>query len=206
LKQIFLVAAISTVVILLVSVGVVYFQNTDKPETPEMVQNLVSKAIQLYNEKGTDAFEIINNSPEFHGKQLYVYVFGDDDGLIVAHGVDTSLIGTNIDDLVDVNGVNIGKDVIHDSATKDGAWVTYFWEDPETQKILPKAAWLVSHDGYVFGSGIYGTTDVSYDHTLIGSDRDEHGCIPSAGYSWSEENQECVRPWEENASLIGTLD
>jgi len=33
----------------------------------------------------------------------------------------------------------------------------------------------------------------------LGSDRDEFGCIPSAGYSWSEEKQECVRPFEEEA-------
>jgi hypothetical protein len=29
-----------------------------------------------------------------------------------------------------------------------------------------------------------------------GSDRDEHGCIPSAGYSWCESSQQCVRSWE----------
>lgn len=33
---------------------------------------------------------------------------------------------------------------------------------------------------------------------LVGDDKDEHGCIGSAGYSWSEEKQECVRPWEQN--------
>ncbi len=32
---------------------------------------------------------------------------------------------------------------------------------------------------------------------LLGGDRDSHGCIPSAGYTWSEEKQKCVRPWEE---------
>jgi len=35
---------------------------------------------------------------------------------------------------------------------------------------------------------------------LVGNDRDAHGCIGSAGYSWSEAEQKCVRPWEENAS------
>ena len=30
----------------------------------------------------------------------------------------------------------------------------------------------------------------------LGSDRDEHGCIPSAGYEWCESLQECIRPWE----------
>jgi hypothetical protein len=32
--------------------------------------------------------------------------------------------------------------------------------------------------------------------TLVGSDRDEHGCIGSAGYSWCDNLKECIRPWE----------
>jgi hypothetical protein len=31
---------------------------------------------------------------------------------------------------------------------------------------------------------------------LVGGDRDEHGCIGSAGYVWDEARQDCVRPWE----------
>jgi len=31
---------------------------------------------------------------------------------------------------------------------------------------------------------------------LVGSDRDEHGCIGSAGYSWSDALHSCVRVWE----------
>lgn len=37
---------------------------------------------------------------------------------------------------------------------------------------------------------------------LIGGDRDEHGCIPSAGYSWCESEQKCYRSWEESCSFI----
>jgi len=29
-----------------------------------------------------------------------------------------------------------------------------------------------------------------------GADRDEHGCIRSAGYSWCAKEGKCVRPWE----------
>jgi uncharacterized lipoprotein YbaY len=29
-----------------------------------------------------------------------------------------------------------------------------------------------------------------------GADRDEHGCIRSAGYSWCEREAKCLRPWE----------
>jgi len=33
-----------------------------------------------------------------------------------------------------------------------------------------------------------------------GSDRDAHGCIPSAGYSWCDSKQKCLREWEENCT------
>lgn len=29
-----------------------------------------------------------------------------------------------------------------------------------------------------------------------GSDRDTHGCIPSAGYTWCAKTASCERPWE----------
>lgn len=32
---------------------------------------------------------------------------------------------------------------------------------------------------------------------IVGNDRDAHGCIGSAGYSWCELKQKCLRPWEE---------
>lgn len=31
---------------------------------------------------------------------------------------------------------------------------------------------------------------------MPGSDRDEHGCIPSAGYTWCPRTNQCERPWE----------
>ena len=34
------------------------------------------------------------------------------------------------------------------------------------------------------------------DARPVGSDRDEHGCITSAGYHWCAAENECVRPWE----------
>ena len=30
----------------------------------------------------------------------------------------------------------------------------------------------------------------------VGGDRDAHGCLPAAGYSWCERLKACVRPWE----------
>jgi hypothetical protein len=33
-----------------------------------------------------------------------------------------------------------------------------------------------------------------------GSDRNEHGCIPSAGYTWCNVTQKCYKSWEENCT------
>ncbi len=32
----------------------------------------------------------------------------------------------------------------------------------------------------------------------IGGETDEHGCLPTAGYTWCETKQKCLRIWEEN--------
>lgn len=38
------------------------------------------------------------------------------------------------------------------------------------------------------------------DRNQVGNDADEHRCIGSAGYSWCEAKNKCVRSWEENCS------
>ncbi len=36
---------------------------------------------------------------------------------------------------------------------------------------------------------------------MPGSDRDAHGCIPSAGYEWCAALSQCIRPWETNCTF-----
>ena len=44
------------------------------------------------------------------------------------------------------------------------------------------------------------TTAIS-DSPMVGSDRDEHGCIGSAGYQWSQIKNECIRIFEAGIRL-----
>lgn len=44
------------------------------------------------------------------------------------------------------------------------------------------------------------------DQQLIGGDRDEHGCIGSAGYTWCEPKQKCLREWEEPCTQQEVFD
>ena len=60
--------------------------------------------------------------------------------------------------------------------------------------------------GYSFGFNIYpelvpaaqGETESSELSYIapVGADRDAHGCIGSAGYSWCQRTRQCERPWE----------
>lgn len=36
---------------------------------------------------------------------------------------------------------------------------------------------------------------------IVGDDKDEHGCIASAGYTWSEVQKDCIRLWEKGVRL-----
>lgn len=42
----------------------------------------------------------------------------------------------------------------------------------------------------------------SNDRTVIGGQRDAHGCLGPAGYSWCEAKQKCIRPWEEYCTAV----
>ena len=136
-----------------IKVHLKYFEKMAEIDNLEKVQKMVLKAINLYDEIGTKSFEQFDTSPKFHDGALYVYVIRADDARMMVH-VDKSLIGKNVHDLIDVDGINLGELFIK-GATESGAWVSYKFKHPVNQEILPKKAWVIKHDGFVFGSGTY---------------------------------------------------
>lgn len=51
------------------------------------------------------------------------------------------------------------------------------------------------------------TTTVASPTTKVGADRDEHGCIGSAGYQWSVLKNKCIRTFEvADAKLLPIKD
>ncbi len=42
-------------------------------------------------------------------------------------------------------------------------------------------------------------------NNLVGNDRDEHGCIGSAGYTWCEVKNKCLRVWEEKCEIASSV-
>ncbi len=46
------------------------------------------------------------------------------------------------------------------------------------------------------------TENLAGKKPMVGGDRDAHGCIGSAGYSWCAKENACVRPWELASSQV----
>jgi cytochrome c len=121
--------------------------------TADEAKAMVAKAIEAFDKDGTASF-VAFTAPDktYVDRDLYVFVF--DKEKLVAHGFDAKLVGTKADTLADVNGKKFGVEFL-EKATPDGAWVDYVWRDPISGKDVAKSSWVVAHQGYVFGTGIY---------------------------------------------------
>ena len=125
--------------------------------TREQAQAMVAKAIALYDAKGKAAFEIMDQGAAsgFRQDDLYIFVIGTGpDARVVAHGLDRGRIGEIVAALKDSRGNAYGKALLA-GATAEGAWVDYSRVNPQSGKEEPKSSWVVRHDGYIFGCGVY---------------------------------------------------
>ena len=50
------------------------------------------------------------------------------------------------------------------------------------------------------------TSERKEKEAVVGSDKDEHGGIASAGYTWSEVQKDCIRLWEKGVRMNAVDD
>ena len=66
---------------------------------------------------------------------------------------------------------------------------------------LPKSAGTCSVNDY-FAQGNDCVPPATTPSTpLVGGDKDAHGCIGSAGYTWCASSKKCIRSWEEKCPV-----
>ena len=125
----------------------------------------VTNAISRYKTQGLDATLAYYNREDRVDGQWYVFIIDDND-LVIGHP-DAHRLGLDLKGWVgtDANGYNFGPDML--SATEDGKWVSYVYQNPEsgdlgadyTGELELKNAWVVKHDGLLFASGWYVNAD-----------------------------------------------
>ena len=118
---------------------------------------MVKKAVATIKSKGVEkAFSEFSDpaNKDFHDRDLYVYVY-DLNGVAVAHGNNPKMVGKNLSDIKDPDGVPILKALIDTVNSKGKGWVDYKWPNPVTKAIERKSAYVEKVDNLVVGSGIY---------------------------------------------------
>jgi len=73
----------------------------------------------------------------------------------------------------------------------------YVWCSVIAQCVQP---WVTPCNASQLTNGLEGSDSAlgrNSPPTLVGGDRDSHGCIASAGYSWCPGKNKCLRVWEE---------
>lgn len=126
-------------------------------ETPQQAQDMVAKAVALFDEKGEAAFAIFNQGEAsgFVDGEVYIVVESvGPDAKVLAHAANSTLVGTPLTEILDENGKAFGLEMSQ-QATADGAWFDYIWHNPAADKVQRKEAWAVLHEGLVFIAGIY---------------------------------------------------
>ncbi len=120
--------------------------------TPAEAQAMAEAAAAYLTANGPDvAYPAFNDAPEWHDRDLYVFVIAND-GINLAHGANAALIGTNLSDLVDRNGVYFVRDFL---AVETAGWVDYVYTDPVTGTDEPKRSYVIRLGDLIVGVGAY---------------------------------------------------
>ena len=130
-----------------------------KSDPAAYTQYFVESAIARYDTEGLDATLAHYNSPDSVDGPWYVFVV-DRNAQVIAH-YDPERLGLSLLGFAgtDLNGYNFGPEML--SADGAGRWVPYVFTNPalgtlsDDSSLEFKNAWVVRHDGLLFGSGWY---------------------------------------------------
>lgn len=129
---------------------------TVSKEDPEAFTHaIVLAAIARYEFEGLEATATYYNDPANIDGQWYVFITDADD-LFVAHAPMPDLVGTDLKDVMGLDGSPLGAEIA--KATEIGLWIEYLWPNPETGLDEQKRTWAIRHDSYLFASGYYEPT------------------------------------------------
>jgi cytochrome c len=117
---------------------------------------MVEKALALLAKDGPKAMAAFNDkNGGFVDRDLYIVVF-DAKGAILAHGANNALIGVNLMEAKDPDGVPFIQEIMKSSREHpDGGWVTFKFTNPVTKKIGLKTSYTRAYGEGAINCGVY---------------------------------------------------
>ncbi|WP_348693654.1 cache domain-containing protein [Duganella fentianensis] len=124
--------------------------------TADQAMAMVRKAADYLKANGRDkAFAAFNDPKgQFRDRDLYIMVY-DMKGFNLAHGANPKLIGKDLIQLRDPNGIFLIKEFVETAKSKGSGWINYQWPNPVTQAVEAKSTYVEKVDDLIIGCGIY---------------------------------------------------
>lgn len=127
-------------------------------KSPQAAQALVKKAIAHMQKYGRDKALQDFNQPRgaFVDGELYIFVFATNgDGVLLANGGYPNLVGKNVLNSHDPDGVSPTREVLKIGNSAEGrGWVKYRWPHPVTHKIEHKQSYVERVGDLIIGAGV----------------------------------------------------
>ena len=126
---------------------------------PEDAVALVKKGVEYVKRHGkVKAFIAFNdtNGPFVQG-ELYLFAYSiNGDGIVLAHGQNRFMVGQNLIDMRDLDGVYINREFLKIANLPEGkGWLTYRWPNSVTKVVETKSSYLERVDDIWIACGIY---------------------------------------------------
>jgi len=124
--------------------------------TREEAMAMVARAVALLQAEGDAALaKLSDKAGSFVDRDLYIVVF-DPSVTIRAHGFNNRLIGVNMTESRDPDGVPFAQLIVKSGqSSPDGGWVNFKFTNPVTRKIEPKAMYVRRVGDYTVCCGVY---------------------------------------------------
>lgn len=125
-------------------------------QTKAEAEAWVKKGVAFAQANGKDKLiaEINAQTPTFKKGELYLFVL-DDKYATLAHGGNTKLVGKDMSQARDPDGVFFLVELVKIGKAKGKGWVDYKFINPETKAIEPKTSYVEKFQDVYIGCGIY---------------------------------------------------
>lgn len=125
--------------------------------TKDEAVSMVKRVQEKFEKDGAEAtFKAVSDKsiPEFHDRDLYPFIY-DMNGLNVANGARTFLIGKNLIDIKDPDGKYPIREMVKIANGPGSGWLDYKWLNPNTNKTENKSTYIEKMGDYFVGVGIW---------------------------------------------------
>jgi cytochrome c len=118
---------------------------------------MTERGAALIKAKGKDEMmkRINAKDPEFVQGSLYIDMRDLYTGVVLAHPINSTIVGKDLVDVPDANGKKYRREIIELAQAKGKGWVDYQYKNPTSGKIEPKTTYILRVDDVVLEAGIY---------------------------------------------------